>query len=63
MRRLQEEVAALRIQPKPEVQEGLPMDVQAALETRFTRIEEALQKSQQQYSQWQERQRKGLSVS
>ena len=53
MRRLQDEVAAARVRPKPEVQEGLPIDVQAALETRFTQIEEMLQKSQQQYSQWQ----------
>ena len=29
------------------------MDVQAALETQFAQIEEKLQRSQQQYSQWQ----------
>ena len=53
MRRLQDEVAAARVRPKPEVQEGLPIDVQAALETRFAQIEETLRKNQQQYSQWQ----------
>ena len=50
MRRLLEEMAASRVRPKPEVQEGLPTDVHAALETRF---EEAIRKSQRQYSQWQ----------
>ena len=45
MRRLQEEVSAIRIRPKPEVQEGLSMDVQTALETRFTQTEEKPEES------------------
>ena len=38
MHRLHEEVTAHKNQPKPEVREGLPSDVQVAMETRFTRI-------------------------
>ena len=53
LNRLQEEMNADRARPMPERQEGLPVDVQAGLETRFAQIEEKLQKSQRQYSQWQ----------
>ena len=52
--RLQEEVTANRVRPKPEWQEGLPEDVQSALEDRFAKIEEKLHRSQQQSSRWQE---------
>ena len=53
MRRLHDEVRAQNQQPKPEVPMGLPSEVQAAMETRFSQIEETLQKHQRQYSQWQ----------
>ena len=46
-------MAAHRIQPKPEVHEGFLSDVEAAMETRFAQIDEALRKSQTQYWQWQ----------
>ena len=52
-RRLQEEVAAHRAQPRPEVPEGFSLEVQVAMETRFVQIEEALRKGQKQYSQWE----------
>ena len=53
IRRLQDEVKAQQQQPKPEVQVGLPSEIQVAIETRFAQIEETLRKSQKQCSQWQ----------
>ena len=53
MRRLQEEIAIIKMRPKPEGQEGLPSEVQAAWETRFARVEEEFRKIQRQNSQWQ----------
>ena len=53
MRRLQEEIAIIKLRPKPEGQEGLPSEVQAAWETRFARVEEEFRKIQRQNSQWQ----------
>ena len=32
---------------------GLPSDVQAAIETRFSQVEETPRKNQKQHSQWQ----------
>ena len=42
------------MRPQPQVQEGSYADAQAALEARVIRIEEALKKSHQQYTQWKE---------
>ena len=53
VRRLQDEMKAQHQQPKPEAHVGLPADAQAAIESRFSQIEETLRKSQKQYSQWQ----------
>ena len=36
-------------QPKPEAHVGLPSEVQAAIETQFSQIEETLRKNQKQY--------------
>ena len=52
--RLQEEVRVNQLQPKPERQEGLSDDVRAAIEDRFVKIEEKLQRNRQQSSWWQE---------
>ena len=52
--RLQEEVSVNQLRPKAERHEGLPDDIQAAIEDRFAKIEEKLQRNQRQSSQWQE---------
>ena len=52
--RLQEEVSVNQLRPKPERHEGLPDDIRAAIEDRFAKIEEKLQRNQQQSSRWQE---------
>ena len=48
--RLQEEVSVNQLRPKPERHEGLPDDVRAAIEDRIAKIEEKLQRNQQQSS-------------
>ena len=53
MHRLQEEIAIIKMRPKPEGQEGPPSEVQAAWQTRFARVEEEFRKIQRQNSQWQ----------
>ena len=43
-----------QLRPKPERHEGLPDDIRAAIEDGFAKIEEKLQRNQQQSSRWQE---------
>ena len=51
---LQEEVRVNQLRPKPEGHEGLPDDIRTAIEDRLAKIEEKLQRNQQQSSRWQE---------
>ena len=52
--RLQEEVRVSQLRPKPERHGGIPDDIRLAIEDRLAKIEEKLQRNQQQYSRWQE---------
>ena len=52
--RLQEEMRVSQKGPKPERHEGISDDVRLAIEDRLAKIEEKLQRNQQQTSSWQE---------
>ena len=47
-------MSVCQLRPKPERHEGLPEDIRVAIEDRFAKIEEKLQRNQQQTSRWQE---------
>ena len=59
MRRLQDEMKAQHQQPKPEVHMGLPAEVQAAIEIRFSQIEETLSEEPEAVFAMARRQREG----